>query len=110
MRNRGAVGAKGVDSGHGEILEFFAYKHVGNCWGNCKRRRREAAIAKGKKLLPTRGSEERRKLPQLGMGRSPRIRRNFEHFMPKWSAFWDAVNLIFFKNQSEKIIDERSCC
>src|SRR6218665_405184 len=77
MRNRGAVGAKGVDSGHGEILEFFAYKHVGNCWGNCKRRRREAAIAKGKKLLPTRGSEERRrKLPQLGMGRSPRIREH----------------------------------
>ena len=61
--------------------------------GNCKRRRREAAIAEGKKPVPTRGSGER---------------RNFEHFTPKWSAFWDVVNLIFLNNQIEKIVDERS--
>jgi len=28
--------------------------------------------------------------------------------MPKWSAFWDVVNLILFNNQIEKIVDERS--
>jgi len=39
----GAVGAKGVDFGHVSL-------------GNCKRRRREAAIAEGKKPLPTRRS------------------------------------------------------
>jgi len=38
-----------------------------------------------------------------GLGRSPRKRHNFEHFMPKWSAFWDVVSLIFFNNQIEKI-------
>jgi len=49
---------------------------------------------------PTRlgGLRERRKLPQLGLERSPRIRRDFEHFKPKWSPFWDPVNLTFFNN------------
>jgi len=54
------------------------------------RRRREDAIADGKKPLPTRGSGERRK--------------------PKLSAFWDVVNLIFSNNQIEKVVDERSFC
>ena len=44
-----------MDSGQAEMLEFLAYKHVSQ--GNCKRGRRKAAIAEGKKLLPTRGSE-----------------------------------------------------
>src|SRR6218665_3015512 len=44
-------------------------------------------------LLKARGSSrrgglgERRKLPQWGLGRSPRNRRDFEHFKPKWSTF-----------------------
>src|SRR6218665_4166804 len=45
--------------------------------GKCKRRRREAAIAEGKKPLTIRRSGERRKLHQRGLGRSPRSRRNF---------------------------------
>jgi|SRR6218665_2067519 len=57
-------------------------------WGNCKRRRREAAIAEGKKLLATRGSRERRKLPRGVWGRSPRNRKDFEQFMPKIVHFW----------------------
>jgi len=72
------------------------------------RRRREAAIAEGKKPLPTRGSGERRKLLQRGLWRSPRSRRNFEHFMPKWSEFSDVVNFLFCNNQIEKIVDEIS--
>jgi len=30
--------------------------------------------------------------------------------MPKWSTFWDVVDLIhvFFNNQIEKLVDERS--
>src|SRR6218665_1639344 len=63
---------------------------------------REIASAKGAKLrLPKARSpfqlgslRERRKLPQRGLGRSPRNPRYFEHFMPTWSAFWDVVNLI----------------
>src|SRR6218665_2782537 len=72
--------------------------------GNCKCRRREAAIVEGKKPYRLGGLGERRKLPQQGLGRSPKNRRNFEHFMPKWSAFWDVVNLIYFNNQIEKIV------
>jgi len=41
---------------------------------NCKRRRREAAIAEGKKPLTTKGSGEPRKLPH---------RRDFEQFSCK---------------------------
>ena len=39
----------------------------------------------------------RRKLPQWGLGRSPRNRRDFEDFMPKLSrpTFCDPVNLTF---------------
>ena len=44
------------------------------------------------------GLGERRKLPQLGLGRSPRNRRGFEHFKPKWCTFWDPVNLTFLNN------------
>src|SRR6218665_4181726 len=32
------------------------------------------------------GLGERRKLPQQGLGRSPRNRRDFEHFKPKFQA------------------------
>src|SRR6218665_1856162 len=41
---------------------------------------------------------ERRNLPQRGLGRSPRNQRDFEHFNPKWSTFWDPVNLTFLNN------------
>ena len=51
-KSRCAVGAGGVDSGQAEIIEFFAHKHGSQ--RNCKRRRREAAIAEGKKPLSTR--------------------------------------------------------
>src|SRR6218665_1973421 len=40
-------------------------------WGNCKRRRREAATAEAKKPLATRGSWERRKLSHRVWGRAP---------------------------------------
>ena len=63
-KNGGAVGVEGVDSGQ-EMLEFFAYKHMSR--GNCKRRRREAAIAEGKKPLPTMGLGESCKLLQWGL-------------------------------------------
>src|SRR6218665_1939665 len=69
----------------------------GGLMGN-KRRRRETAIAEGKKPLTTRGSGERRELPQRGLGRSPRNRRNFEHFKRKWSTFLDPVNITFLNN------------
>jgi len=70
----------------------------------------EVASAKGAKLrlpkarspLRLGGLGERRKLPQRGLGRSPRKRRDFEHFMPKWSTFLALVNLIFLYNQIEK--------
>jgi len=55
----------------------------------------EDAIAEGMKPLTIRGYGERRKLTQRGLGRIPRNRRDFEHLMPKWSTFWDVVNLIF---------------
>ena len=67
---------------------------------------REIASAEGAKLrlLKARSSYrlgglgERRKLPSG----SPRNRRNFEHFMPKWSVFWDVVNLIFLTIKLKK--------
>jgi len=70
----------------------------------------EIASAEGAKLrLPKarspyrlRGLGERRKLLQWGLGRSPRNRRNCEHFMPKWGAFSDVVNFLFCNNQIEK--------
>jgi len=31
---------------------------------------------------------ERRKVPQQGLGRSPRNQRDFQHFMPKRANFW----------------------
>jgi len=63
-----------------------------------KRRRRETTIAEGKKPLTTRGMGERRKLPQRGLGRSPRNRDDFEHFKPKYSTFLDPGNLTFLNN------------
>ena len=69
---------------------------------NCECQRREAAFAESKKPFATRGLGERRKLPQRGLGRSPRNRTDFEHFMPKLGPFWDLVNLRFFSNQMEK--------
>ena len=76
--------------------------------GYCKRRRREAAIAEGKKPFTTRGSGEHRKLPQRGLGQSPRNRRDFEHFIPERSTFWALVNLIFLNNQIKKIVPKPS--
>ena len=73
---------------------------------NCKRRRREDATVEEKKPFTTRGLGKRRKLPQQGLGQIPRNRHDFEHFLPKWSTFWDLVNLIF-NNQIEKIVDDR---
>src|SRR6218665_555493 len=70
--------------------------------GSCKRQRQEAAIAEGKKQVTTMGSGERRKLPQWGLGQSPRKGRDFEHFMPTWSTFLALVNLIFFLIKSKK--------
>ena len=26
--------------------------------------------------------------------------------MPKWSAFWDVINVVFIKTKIEKIVDE----
>ena len=72
----------------GRVILFGGLKGI-------KRRRRETAIAEGKKPLMTRGSEECHKLPERGLGLSARNRRDFEHFKPKWSTFWDPVNLTF---------------
>src|SRR6218665_4157610 len=44
------------------------------------------------------GLGKRLNLPQRGLGRSPRNRRDFEHFKPKWSTFWDLGNLTFLNN------------
>src|SRR6218665_1965237 len=73
----------------------------------------KVASAKGSKLRLTKARSplrlgilgERRKLRQRGLGRSgrsPRKRRDFEHFIPKWSTFLVLVNLIFLNNQIEK--------
>ena len=70
----------------------------------------QTASAKGAKLLllkvrsPSRlgGLEERSKLPQRGLGQSPRNRSDFEHFMPKLGTFWDLVSLRLFNNQIQK--------
>src|SRR6218665_3616415 len=40
------------------------------------------------------GLGECRKLPQRGLGRSPRSRRDFEHFMQKWSTFYAKMEFI----------------
>ena len=44
------------------------------------------------------GLGERRKLPQRGLRRNPRIRRDFEHFKPKWSTFCNPGNLTFLNS------------
>src|SRR6218665_4126126 len=75
----------------------------------------ESASAEGAKLRlpkarsPSRlgGLGERRKFPQRGLGRIPRSRRDFENFKPKWTTFWDPVNLTFLNNSIEKIVYER---
>src|SRR6218665_2067129 len=72
---------------------------------------REIASAEGAKLrLPKARSPlrlgslmERRKLPQRGLGRSPRNRRDFEHFLPNGVHFGLLLILYFLKNQIEKI-------
>src|SRR6218665_3383755 len=72
---------------------------------------REIASAKGAKLrLPKARSplrlgslRERRKLPQVGLGRSPRNRRDFEHFMPNGVHFGLLLISYLKKNQIEKI-------
>jgi len=40
-----------------------------------------------------------------GLGRSPRNRCDFEHFMPKLGPFSELVNLRSVINQMEKIVD-----
>src|SRR6218665_1890375 len=42
------------------------------------------------------GLGERRKLPQRSL--RLRNRRDFEHFKPKWSTFWDPGNFTFLNN------------
>src|SRR6218665_2282935 len=66
-------------------------------WGNCKHRRREAAIAKGKKPLAARGSGERRKLPRGVWGGAKETVRILNISYQK-STFWDLLNLVFFNN------------
>src|SRR6218665_224995 len=74
-----------------------------SCRGNCKRRRREAAIAEGKKPLTTRGSGERRiRSPSGVWGGAPETDAILNNFLAKWSTFWALVNLIFCNNQIEK--------
>src|SRR6218665_459167 len=81
-------------------------KSVCNFGGTDLEKFGESASAEGAKLqLPKArspsqlgGLGERRKLPQQGLGRSPRNRCNFEHFKRKWSAFLDLVNLTFLSN------------
>src|SRR6218665_1327776 len=68
-----------------------------NLWGNCKRRRREDAIAEGKKPLAARGSGERRKLPRGGWGGAPETVRILNISCQK-STFWDLLNLVFVDN------------
>jgi len=92
----------GVDSGEGNICEFFAYKYVRH--KNCKRRRREAAIAEGKKPLTTRGSGGASKAPPAGSGAEPQKRTRFWIFHAKWSTFSALVSLMFLNNQIEKIV------
>src|SRR6218665_1902543 len=70
--------------------------------GNCKPRRREAAIAEGKKPLRLGSLTERRKLPQRGLGRSPRNRRDFEQFSCNMEYIWALPNLVFCNNPIEK--------
>jgi len=53
------------------------------------------------------GLRERCKLPQRGLGRSPRNRSNFEHFKSKWSTFWDPVKLTCLNNKIEEIVSGR---
>src|SRR6218665_4061715 len=75
----------------------------------------KSASAEGAKLRlpkarsPSRlgGLEERRKLPQRGLGRSPISRRYiFLTFYAKMEYIFGYVNFIFFSNQIKKIIDE----
>ena len=63
----------------------------------------EIASAKDRKLrLPKARSPSRLgdlgELRPSGLGRSPKNRRNFEHFKRKWSTFLDPVNLTFLNN------------
>src|SRR6218665_2206338 len=56
------------------------------------------ASAEGKKSFTSRGSGGNVVSPARSE-RSPQSRRDVEHFMVKWSTFWDLVNLIFCNNQ-----------
>src|SRR6218665_2496335 len=55
--------------GHRSFMELDF--QIFSPWGNCKRRRHDAAIAEGKKPLPARGSGERRKLLRGVWGGAP---------------------------------------
>src|SRR6218665_3796286 len=69
---------------------------------NCKRRRRETAIAEGKKPLTTRGWGSVVSSPSGVWGGAQENRRNFEHFKRKWSTYLDSVNLTFKTIKSKK--------
>ena len=79
--------------------------------GSNSPRIREIASAEGAKLpLPKARSpfrlgslRERRKLPPRGLGRSPRHRSDFEHFLPNGVHFGLLLISYFLKNQIEKI-------
>ena len=67
----------------GTDIEKIGGRQILKNRGKCKRRRREAAIAEGKKPVTTRVSEERCKLLQRGLGLRPRNRSDFEHYYSK---------------------------
>src|SRR6218665_3994067 len=67
-------------------------------WGNCKRRRREAAIAEDEKPLATRGSWERRKLSRMVWGGAPETVRILNIFSCQRSTFCVLLNLVFVNN------------
>ena len=69
---------------------------------NCKRRRREAAIAEGKKPLTTIGAGGAYDAPQRIWGGAPETDAILNNFLAHWSTFWAHVNLIFCNNQIEK--------
>src|SRR6218665_3789443 len=71
------------------------------CWGGNGELGAEGAklrLPKARSLSRLGGMGECRKLPQRGLGRSPRNRDDFEHFKPKYSTFLDPGNLTFLNN------------
>ena len=63
---------------------------------NCKRRKRESAIAEGKKPLTTRESA------QQGLGQNPRNQSDFEPFHAKMEYIWGSSKSEIFKQSNRK--------